>query len=531
MPGNIGGEAIQAYLERPGHGGQVTARGAVAAGHPQTAEAAALLLEAGGNAFDAALAGLCAACVAEPVLTSLGGGGFLTARTAAGDTRVYDFFVQSPRNKRPLDEIELFPVVADFGTAQQEFHIGMGALATPGTVRGLFDVHRELGSVPMRRIVEPAVAIAREGVRLNRLQAYIFSIVAPIYLATPGARALYASPVDPRRLCGEGEVMRQPELADTLELLAMEGDRLFYEGDLARALVALCEESGGQLGAADLAGYRTCRRAPLQRNYRDARLYLNPPPSSGGLLIAFALALLADHGLDGAGFGTAEHLLTLARVMEQTNLARGTGPGDEQLLHDTWLGRYRHAVHGRPLATRGTTQISVVDNRGNAASLTLSNGEGCGHVLPGTGIMLNNMLGEEDLNPDGFHRWREDVRVSSMMAPTVAEHGGRVIALGSGGSNRLRTAILQTLCNLIDFGMPPDLAVSAPRIHLERGKLSIEPGLAADVVRLLTDHWPDHQVWDEPNLFFGGTHTVVYDGQQFAGAGDPRRGGVLRLVA
>jgi gamma-glutamyltranspeptidase/glutathione hydrolase len=217
--------------------------------------------------------------------------------------------------------------------------------------------------------------------------------------------------------------------------------------------------------------------------------------------------------------------------MEQTNLARRTGPTDEQLLHPDWVARYRQAVHGRPLATRGTTQISVLDVQGNAASLTLSNGEGCGHVLPGTGIMLNNMLGEEDLNPGGFHLWPEDVRVSSMMTPTVVEHAGRLIALGSGGSNRIRTAILQTLNNLIDFGMSPDDAVAAPRIHLERDKLSIEPGFSAKAVHLLTDHWPDHQLWGERNLFFGGAHTVVYDGRHFTGAGDPRRGGVLRVVA
>ena len=508
----------------------MTAKGAVAAGHPQTADAAALLLEAGGNAFDAALAALCMACVAEPVLASLGGGGFLAARTAAGESRFYDFFVQTPRRKRALGEIEFFPVVADFGTAQQEFHIGMGSLATPGTVRGLFDVHRELGRVPMRRIVEPAVAAARDGVPLNRLQAYIFSVVAPIYLATPGARTTYASPAEPQRLCGEGERLRQPELADALELLAIESDRLFYDGEMAQALVALCEGQGGQLGAADLAGYRTFRRAPLQRDYRGARLYLNPPPSSGGLLIAFALALLEEQDLGRRPFGTPQHLLTLARVMEQTNLARGVGPTDERLLHEDWVTRYRQAVDGRPLATRGTTQIGVIDAQGNAASLTLSNGEGCGHVLPGTGIMLNNMLGEEDLSPEGFHHWREDVRVSSMMAPTIAEHAGRLIVLGSGGSNRLRTAILQTLVNLIDFGMAPEAAVVAPRIHLERDKIGIEPGFAADAVRMLTDRWPDHRLWDEPNLFFGGTHTAVYDGRRFDGAGDPRRGGVLRIV-
>lgn len=508
----------------------MSAKGAVAAGHPQTAEAAALILEGGGNAFDAALAALCMACVAEPVLASLGGGGFLAARTAAGEVRICDFFVQTPRRKRALDEIEFFPVVADFGTVQQEFHVGLGSLATPGTVRGLFDVHRVLGSVPMRRIVEPAAAVARDGVRLDRLQAYVFSVVAPIYWATAEARALYASPADPHRLVGEGDVMRQPELADALETLSIEGDRLFYDGEMARALVALCECQGGQLGAADLAGYRTCMRAPLRRDYRNARLYLNPPPSSGGLLIAFALALLAEQDLGPSPFGSPGYLPTLARVMEQTNLVRSAGSTDERLLDDAWVARYRQAVIGRPLATRGTTQISVLDAQGNAASLTLSNGEGCGQVLPGTGIMLNNMLGEEDLNPEGFHRWREDVRVSSMMAPTLAEHAGRLIALGSGGSNRLRTAILQTLVNLVDFDMTPDAAVAAPRIHVEGARIDIEPGFAADAVGQLVAEWPDHRLWDELNLFFGGTHTVVFDGRHFTGAGDPRRGGLLQIV-
>ncbi len=509
----------------------MTAKGAVAAGHEVTAEAAALLLEAGGNAFDAALAALCAACVAEPVLSSLGGGGFLTARTAAGHTEVYDFFVQTPVRKRDLGDLEFFPILADFGAAQQEFHIGMGSVATPGTVRGLFDIHRALGSVPMRRIVEPAIAAARDGIRLNPLQAYIFSVVAPIYHATEGARLLYASPRDPGRLHGAGELLRQPQLAATLELLAIEDDRLFYEGEIAQALLGLSQSHGGQLSAADLAGYRTRRRAALAHAYRGARLHLNPPPSSGGLLIAFALALLEPQDLGGAGFGSQAHLLTLARAMEQTNLARSAGPDDHRLLHEDQLQRYRRAVAGRPLSTRGTTHISVIDARGNAAALTLSNGEGCGHVLPGTGIMLNNMLGEEDLNPIGFHRWHENVRVSSMMAPTVAEHAGRLIAVGSGGSNRLRTAILQTLSNVIDFGLTPADAVTAPRLHLERARLSLEPGFDPGATRPLLEVWPDHHLWDQPNLFFGGTHTVVYDGRRFDGAGDPRRGGVLRIVA
>ena len=167
--------------------------GAVAAGHPATAEAAAWALREGGNAFDAAMAGLCAACVAEPVLTSLGGGGFLLAHQEGGRNTLYDFFVQTPMHRRSVSELDFYPILADFGTAQQEFHIGMGSIATPGTIKGLFRIHCELGSLPMREIVQPALDFARNGIVLNRLQAYIFSIVAPIYLSTPGARHVYSS--------------------------------------------------------------------------------------------------------------------------------------------------------------------------------------------------------------------------------------------------------------------------------------------------------------------------------------------------
>ena len=220
-------------------------KGAVAAGHPATAEAAAWALEAGGNAVDAAMAGLCAACVAEPVLTSLAGGGFLLAHPGSGRNTLYDFFVQTPLHRRPESALDFYPILADFGTAQQEFHIGMGSIATPGTVKGLFRIHAELCTLPMREIVTPAVDFARNGIALNRLQAYIFSVVAPIYLSTAGARSVYASRTVSDSLVVEGEHLRQPELADALELLALEGERLFYQGEMGAALVAACQSGGG----------------------------------------------------------------------------------------------------------------------------------------------------------------------------------------------------------------------------------------------------------------------------------------------
>jgi gamma-glutamyltranspeptidase/glutathione hydrolase len=248
-------------------------------------------------------------------------------------------------------------------------------------------------------------------------------------------------------------------------------------------------------------------------------------------LITFAQELLTGIDLAAGAFGRPAHLGGLARVMELTNQARGEQTLDRSLLNRDLIERYRQAVGSHPVTSRGTTHISVIDELGNAAALTLSNGEGCGHVLPGTGIMLNNMLGEEDLNPLGFHAWPEDVRVSSMMAPCVAQgrladgRAEQLIAIGSGGSNRLRTAILQTLSNLIDFGMSVEDAVAAPRIHLERGLVSIEPGFPEAAVTALSKGYPQYHLWDEINLFFGGTHTVMFDGLDFSGAGDPRRGG------
>lgn len=512
-------------------------RGVIAAGHPKTAEAAADVLADGGNAFDAALAALCAACVTEPVLASLGGGGFLLARPARGPVVLYDFFTQTPVAPRPAAETDFYATQADFGPALQEFHIGLGSIATPGVVKGLFAVHRDLGSMPFSRLVAPAVSMARDGVELAPLQAFILSIVGAIFSATPASRAMFASRRREGALLQEGELHRVPDLADTFEALAKDGEALFYEGEIARKILDDCRERGGHLTAKDLAQYAVVKREPLIRTYRGARLALNPPPSSGGVLIAFALALLDDADLPANGFGDAGTLELLARVMAETNRARVESrladlPADEaagRLLDPDLLAGYKQQVLGRPACTRGTTHINVVDAHGNAAALSVSNGEGSAYIVPGTGVMLNNMLGEEDVNPQGFHRWPANRRMSSMMAPTmVFGADGRTYVLGSGGSNRIRTAILQVLVNLLDFGMTLDEAVEAPRIHFEDGLLNIEHGFAGPEVAALVRAFPRHEPWPTTNMFFGGVHVAMAGagGRALGGVGDPRRGGV-----
>ena len=511
-------------------------QGVVAAGHEVTARAARDILAEDGNAFDAVLAAMLAACVAEPVLASLGGGGFLLAHPADGEPLVFDFFVQTPRHRRPLEEIDFRPILADFGTAQQEFHIGVGTIATPGVPAGLQAVHQTLCRMPLARIAEPAIKAAAEGVTLNGFQHTIAAIVAPILESSPAALALHAPAEDPLRLALVGECVRNPGLADALDLLCREGADFFYRGEPARLLTQHCREHGGWLTADDLCAYRAQRRPPLIRDYGGHRVFLNPPPSIGGALLSFSLALLDPAQSAAAGISPG----TIARVMAQTQLARRAhdvdfgldDPMAADLLGADTLARYRAALAGA-LSTRGTTHISVADRKGNIASLTLSNGEGCGYVLPGTGIMLNNMLGEEDLNACGFHQWTPDRRVASMMSPTLLHSlEGDWYAIGSGGSNRIRSAILQVTLNLLQRGMSLQEATRSPRIHLEADHLHIEAGLPAEALSALQTLFPSHRLWPDINLYFGGTHTVVRRADaSVEGAGDPRRGGIVLYTA
>jgi gamma-glutamyltranspeptidase/glutathione hydrolase len=518
--------------------------GAVAAGHPLTAEAALEALDAGGSAADAGIAAVAAACVVEPVLASLGGGGFFLWVPAEGEPRIYDFFVDTPRRPKPEGELDFHAAECDFGTTTQVFHIGLGAVAAPGTLAGLDRLQADLARLPLRRLLHPAVRFAREGVALSELQGYVFRIVEPILADHPELDRLYRGPAGTR--LGTGDRFRQPELADTLEQLGREGTQPFAEGPPARALLELMKD-GGHLGAEDLAGYAVRRRAPLHRHHAGAEILTMPLPSAGGVLIAFALDL-AEH-LQAEGHGSPEHLAGLARIMalsdrarHDSGLAEATGEAEEatacaRLADPATLRGYAGAlarqVSGAPQVARGTTHVSVVDSAGNLAAVSLSNGEGCGRLWPGTGIHLNNMLGEEDLNPRGFHRWPAGTRMGSMMAPTAAAlPDGRRLALGSGGSNRLRSAILQVLLNLADFHLPLAEAVAAPRLHVERGAADVEPGYSDAALAALAAEVERITVWEGPNLFFGGVHAVERNAQgRLNAVGDARRGGVGQVAA
>jgi len=503
-------------------------QGVVAAGHALTAAAAAEILQDGGNAFDAAIAGVCMAFVAEAVFSSPGGGGFLMARRAErDDVSLFDFFVETPLKRRAAGDVSFYPIHADFGPAKQEFHIGLGATATPGVVPGLFALHEAFGRLPMKRLVEPAVRAAREGFPLSSFQAYLFTVIAPILTASPGVKEIFAPGGKPMQA---GDIFRNPELAETLEWLAEDGARLFVDGDVGRAIVAQSVEDGGHLTAQDLRQYGVARREPLLWRHRRATVALNPPPAASGALIAFGLAYLEMLGEAGIEIDAA----ALRSAMQATNEARAAhGEGLAEKLAGGRLAKEMRAALRHPAAYRGTTHLNVIDAAGNAASVSLSNGEGNGHIVGAFGFMLNNMLGEEDLGSGDVHAWREGTRLSSMMAPTIIlQPDGTVTAIGTGGSNRIRTAILHVAVNLLDHGMRLDAAVEAPRLHVERdGTVSFEPGLPetahADLLALGEHARP----WPDRNLFFGGVHAArrLRNGV-VEGAGDPRRMGVALVV-
>lgn len=512
--------------------------GVVASGHKETSKAARLMLEQGGNAFDAVLAAMCAACVSEPMLASLGGGGFLLAQTGNDTPRVFDFFTQTPSATRR--QLDFYPIQADFGIATQEFHIGMGSIAVPGVVAGLFAIHQEHCRLPLEAIMEPAIFLAREGVRINRLQKYINDILGPIINASPAAYALAKPMFAPGRLAEIGEFISNPDLADTFEVLASQGREWFYQGEAAQQLVRDCERKGGLITADDLKSYQVIVRKPVTFASQKAMISVNSPPSPGGCLIAFALSLLDKLQPGQHEWGGVQHTNDLANVMQAASLVRlqqGLTSGMDEakakaILAPEHLSGWQQTLKANAMATRGTTHISVADAEGNLASLTLSNGEGSAYVLPGTGVMFNNMLGEEDLNPEGFHRIPPGVRLASMMTPTIVRYAdGGQVALGSGGSNRIRSAILQVLINLLQFDMELEQAVNAPRLHLEDRQLNVETGFSAAAMQSLEAGWPGVKLWQDTNLFFGGVHAVErLSNGRFRAAGDPRRGGAIAFA-
>jgi gamma-glutamyltranspeptidase/glutathione hydrolase len=510
-------------------------RGAVAAGHPLTAEAGAEVLAEGGNAVDACIAAAFVSWVAESTLTGPGAGGFMLVHLAQDrSTRVLDHFVTVPGlGLGPGDVAEMDSVeVAFTAESSQAFHIGAASCAVPGAAAGLGEAHRRFGKLPWPALLEPAIRQARDGVVITRAQAYLHAILDLILRHTDEGAALYSGPDGDRLVEGDRLVML--DLAETLELLAERGADELYRGELGKRIASYLLDEGGLVTPLDLTEYRVIQRRPVRVPFFGHEFQSNPPPSAGGVLIGLGIGLLDRVGLAGSP-GSAEAMAQLVEVMRAQDAARGGSFASQ--LHRGGLARRLYdpaaleATARRlralsPETVSGTTHISVVDAAGNAASLTASTGAGSGVIVPGTGIQLNNMLGEFDvahigrIPPPG-------VRFTSGMAPSLVLRGGTPrLVLGSAGSLRLRGAILQVVVNVIGHGLAIGEAIDRPRVHLDGEYVQSEGGNDPAELDRLAEWGYDVVRWRRQNLYFGGVSGVeLRDDGTLAAAGDPRRGG------
>jgi gamma-glutamyltranspeptidase/glutathione hydrolase len=380
----------------------------------------------------------------------------------------------------------------------------MGSAAVPGTVAGYLVLHERLGRLPLADVLAPGVEVAREGVVLDDFHGSVSELLWPVLELTEDGRRLFGVDGEPQP---PGHRFTNPDTAGFLAELQADPSRGLWSGGRGEQVASDMAASDGLITVEDLDAYTVEQREPLVVAYRDRQVLTNPPPAFGGEMVARGLGFLAAELPSPGTWGEPAHLAALGRALQDLEASRTPTEG--------------------PQFSRGTTHCSVADAEGNVAALSTSNGEAAGYVVPGTGIMLNNMLGEGDLHPDGFHGAPPGVRVSSMMAPTVVlGDDGVELVLGSGGSARIRTAIVQAISAVVDFGLDPADAVSRPRIHWDGAAFQVEPGFSAEAVAELEALGPVNR-WDELNLYFGGVHAVAPDGR---GGGDPRRAGACLSV-
>ncbi|MDN5212408.1 gamma-glutamyltransferase [Fulvivirgaceae bacterium BMA12] len=509
--------------------------GVIASGDPLTSQAGCEILKAGGNAYDAAVGATLMSFVAGSAITSAGGGGFMLAMPYQKRATLFDFFTQTPKHKGKKERLDFYPVTLNFGDSTQTFHIGLASAAVPGNFAGLFHVHRRLGKIPFREIAIPAIEAAKNGVTVTSYIHNNINLVSPVINVCDTSRSIY---LPDGKALAIGEKYALPYFSDLLEYMADNGVREFYEGEVAQRIVKDAGDLGGYLTMDDFRSFEVYERKPLSLNYRGFEILTNPPPSAGGVLIAFMLKLLEQVSLSNFDYGSPGHLENLVKVMLLSNRARadkldGHGYKDDvlaQFLSDDHLRLFGDELLKNKRTPGNTTHVTVVDNEYNIATVTTSFGEGSGYTVPGTNIMLNNMLGEEDLNPQGFHRWPENQRITSMMSPTIVlDRQKPFLAMGSGGANRIKTAILQVITNLIDFSLPLSDAVNNGRIHCENNMIDIEPGIDPSVIdSMAVLNGIKKNYFERKSMYFGGVHCIkIDDGGGLVGAGDQRREGAV----
>ena len=500
-------------------------RVAVAGPSPLAAQAGARVAAEGGNAVDAALAAMTVALVTEPGIVSLGGGAFVTVGPPDGPAVTIDGYVEMPGRGLPPEAFGrgTRELVTEYG-GHTAMTVGHGSVATPGVLAAVERAHTMFGRAPWRVVVQPAVEAARDGFPMGAASDYYFGYVREtLFGVDPDVRAALHHPDgSPVRT---GETVHVPYLADFLELVAAEGTAAFYRGDVAKLLAADMAEHGGLVTEEDLAAFEPVVRPALGVPVGDWVLGTNPPPAIGGPVLAAMLLLLGES--HDAGHLVRVVRAVLAHRASDLDVAPDRAAAGQALVDDVlargqaWLG-----------VAPSTAHVSAVDADGLACAVTASCGYGAGISVPGTGIWLNNCLGEHELNRNGLHSLPPGERLASNMAPTVARRAdGAALAIGSPGADRITTALLQVMAAFANGGDDLQSAVDRPRLHVGRSvdgfeTLHHEPGVAlpddaalAEVAR--REHEPT-------SMYFGGVGAVLRepDGALVAAA-DPRRAGAV----
>ncbi len=497
---------------------------AIATTSQRAADAARQVAEQGGNAVDCALAASLVTVNTEPGVCALAGSAFITIWRDGEAPVTIDGNVTFPGAGLPDEarghgavEVELA-----YGGGVRTL-VGPGSVAVPGTLAAIEYAWRRYGDASWETLFAPAIDACREGFPLPTACRYYLGYSGEsIFDRSPDARRALRD--DQGALLDAGDRVIVPHLADSLELIAADGARCFYEGELGDAIVAHCQAGGGALTAEDLLSYRAIERPALVAGIGDWQLATNPPPAVGGAILTAMLLACAD--LDTGNWDRA----SLARLIDaqracldyrvrRLDFADDVIPELEALVESAHSG----ALLSR-WASASTVHTSVVDDRGTGCAITASSGYGSGEMPAGTGLWLNNCLGELELNRRGLDAAPPGTRLPSNMAPSVARRDDAVLAVGSPGADRITTALQQFVINHLLFGMPLGDAINHPRLHVDTSgetvSLRAEAGLDLPETGLPVDEFPPL------SMYFGGVAAASFDrAGGFDVAADPRREG------